>query len=115
MSLAKLFDAEYRGGRAASAAQTRKTPGGRRTIAEADATESATYTTTENCEPFMPHRRYTEVKLNELYPSFEVPKAVDADDPFTHAVDPILEHGKEEAQRIAQEAAEKGRRRYAEL
>ena len=63
----------------------------------------------------MPHRRYTEAEMNELHPSFEVPEAVNADDPFIHAMDPILEHGKDEARRIAQEAAENGKRRHAEL
>ncbi len=70
--------------------------------------------TGEDGEMCMPHRIYDRTQLDELYPSFEVPRAIDEDDPFDRIADPILEHGNREAERIVQSAVVKGRRRWAD-
>ncbi len=119
IALTRLFDAEYRGGRAASAAQVRKGVSTRTTMAEADHDDHDDHD--HDCgtlavhdtgsEPYMPHRAYSAERLDELHPSFEAPEAVDADDPLAELEDPLLEHGMREAKEIMQEASEHGRRR----
>ncbi len=117
MSLVRLFDAEYRGGRAPNAAQTRKAPIGRKTIAEADIEKEAINEIHDDGQrdPVMPHRIYSKDQLNELYPAFTVPDAPDADDPLAGEQDHLLDHGLKRAQEIMKEAEDSGRKRYAEM
>ncbi len=45
----------------------------------------------------MPHRRYSESALNELFPSVKVPPAADEGDPLAEIKDELLERGLAEA------------------
>jgi hypothetical protein len=118
MKLTDLFSSEFRGGRAASAAQTRKDPGIRVTMADAGREEVAAVGEQEEDEknPFMPHRRYSERALNELFPSVTVPPAADEGDPLADVRDELLEKGLAEAEEIVRMAEVQGRlRRVREL
>ena len=115
ISLTKLFDSEYRGGRAASAATTRTTPGTRTTMAEADQLMEVIeeQDTVNDAEPIMPHRVFDKEQLDRDYPPLVVPEAVDAGDQQAaiEAEDPLLKAGEAEARRIMQAAEARGRRR----
>ena len=118
MALTKLFDSEYRGGRADSAAKTRTTPGMKTTMAEAHANmqtlvEAYAVDDQSGLEPIMPHKSFTEETLNKMYPAVTVPEAVDAGDPQTDAKDPLVEAGLREAEEIMRAAELQGRRRRA--
>ncbi len=117
ISLTKLFDSDYRGGRAESAVKMRTTPGNKTTMAETKLmleiydTEEA-----EDSEgPIMPHRIFSTEELDQRYPSIGVPDAVDAEDPQTAAPeDPLVAAGIKEAERIMRAAELCGRRRRVE-
>ena len=115
MKLTDLFSSEFRGGRAASAAQTRKAPGTRVTMADMGREEVAAVVEQEEEEknPFMPHRRYSESALNELFPSIKVPPAADEGDPLAEVKDELLERGLAEAEEIVRMAEVQGRLRRA--
>ena len=120
MALTRLFEVDFRSGRAASAAQTRKGAGTRRTIAEADEEVCAMGEEGPSPEaqsgqrqPRMPHLEHDAAELDRLYPSFEAPEAADVGDPQMHATDSLLDHGLKVAENIMKEAAEQGRRRVS--
>jgi hypothetical protein len=108
MALTRLFDSEFRDGRAKSAAQTRKTPGTRVTMADAQTPEEV-YVVED--EPIMPHKMHSEARLNELFPSVQVPPAADEGDPLADATESLLDHGLSIAEKITRDAEERGRRR----
>ena len=112
MKLVRLFDVEFRGGRAASAAQTRTTQGTRVTMA--DGLESGDVCAVESDSepnPVMPHRTLNDEELEAQYPTIVVPPEADAGDPFNDQKDEMLEYGMSIAEGIAKDAAERGRRR----
>ena len=111
IALTALFEAEFRGGRAASAPKTRATTGVRPTMAEVMALSQC------NAEeemgeltdmPIMPHRVYSAEELDEIYPSLEAVEAMD-DEELEH--DDLLEHGLQIAEGIARDASIFGRKR----
>ena len=120
MDLNKLYELEYRGGRAASAPQTRTTAGTRAPLANTCATldnttmgTEANYdcNTTNWCDrPIMPHRTYDRNDLDQLYPSIEAVEAVDCEEEES---DPLLEEGNRIARGIVEQASLHGRRRIA--
>ena len=122
IDLSKLYELEFRGGRAASAPTTRKTAGTRSTMAEVHAmTTDTTQTqhhnatrdhngnTTEDT-PIMPHRMFSEEDLNRIYPSIEAVDAVDCED---EPADALLEQGERVAREIMEQANSVGRKRIA--
>ena len=117
MGLTRLFDAEFRGGRAANAAEMRTTPSSKVTMADADEELKAMMELDEEDgaprteAPYMPHRVYGKEELDKEHPSIEVPEAVDAGDPFGGIEDPLVKAGVHEAERIMREAELRGRRR----
>ncbi len=110
MALTRLFDVEYRSGRAANAAQTRKTPGTKTTMASADE-EAMAICEDNRTLPIMPHRLHSPEALDRLYPTLQVPPAVDEGDPQADERDGLLEHGLKCAKKIMDAATEHGRRR----
>ena len=116
MSLTKLFEAEFRGGRAASAPQTRVAAGAKPTMAEVMAVgrHRAMGETEElSGEPIMPHRMYSVEQLDALYPPLEAIEELEGDE--VPDGDPLLAHGLKLAEGIAHDAAAFGRRRNQEF
>ncbi len=114
MSLTKLFDSEFRGGRADCAAKTRTSHGSKVTMAEADVEALVELLAMEDQsrnDLIMPHNVYEASLLDSLYPPLKVPEAVDAGDPQADVKDPLVEAGLEEASRVMHEAELQGRRR----
>ena len=114
IELTGLFSSEFRGGRAASAAQTRTTPSQKIRMADVDdldVNELQDHRGDEGIKTIMPHNCYGQDELNLMYPSVAVPEAVDSGDPQAEIVDPLIERGLEEAKRIMKEAEQSGRRR----
>ena len=132
MSLTGLYDCEFRGGRAASAPQTRTASSTRTTMAEAHAltaestsskpaisdTVGGTLDTKHpDCgrvEPqllCLPHVEYSLEEMNALYPPFIAPPAVDAGDPLNDHHETLLHEGYRLAREIARDASVQGRKR----
>ncbi len=114
MKLSQLFDCRYQSGRAASAPQTRATPGGKITMAEANAVEAAPFEgeTTEP-DPQMPHVQLSHAELRRLHPALLVPDDLHQEpDLADDDADGILVEGERIAKQIMQEAREHGRRRH---
>ncbi len=55
---------------------------------------------------------YIRQELDKKYPAITVPKAIDTEDPFIHRSDDLETTGISDAERIAAEAREHGRKRY---
>ena len=106
--LTKLFDCEYRDGRAASAPQTRTGQGVKRTMSEAMVIREGIQ---EGCVPVMPHRVHTEEELDELYPPLKVADDVADEDMKVCGEDDLLRHGEGIARSIISDAACHGRKR----
>ena len=123
IDLSKLYELEFRGGRAASAPTTRKTAGTRSTMAEVhamttDTTQTQHHNTTRDHDgnttedtPIMPHRMFSEEDLNRIYPSIEAVDAVDGED---EPADALLEQGERVAKEIMEQANSIGRKRIAD-
>ena len=106
MSLTRLFDCEFRGGRPESAPQVRITDGTKATLAElwaVDDSEEKIPTV-----PIMPHRIFSQEILDRLYPPLAVANAEDDEEDIK---DPILERGMEIADELTDRANLFGRRR----
>ena len=116
IDLSKLYELEFRGGRATSAPATRKSTGTRPTMAEVhsmtetasrdDATHDATHD-----RPIMPHRIFSQDELDARYPSIEAVEAVDEDE---KEQDPLLQEGERIAKQIMEQANAVGRKRVNE-
>ncbi len=108
MQLTKLYQCEYRGGRAESAPQIRKAPGTRATMGE-------TYAVDEyEPAPIMPHMLHNEAELKRRYPPLEVPAAVDAEDPLNDDADVLVQAGDVVVKDLLKAIATQGRRRRLE-
>ena len=107
IGLTKLFELEFRGGRAASAPHTRNTAGTKTTLAEALAVSEGDASKGE-LDPLMPHREHDAEELDRLYPSIEAVEDVDVEEPED---DPLLLKGYEIAKEIVAQASNFGRRR----
>ena len=122
MALTKLFDCEYRGGRAESAPKLRDSDGTKSTLQELWAvgeqktggTPATRHPGKEEGvteipeEPIMPHRVFSKQMLDHLYP----PLVISEDDGDTEEdVDDLLEHGMRIAGDIHDKANVYGRRR----
>ena len=103
MSLVKLFELEYRGGRAASAPQTRATISTKTTIGEGVSAVGETHD-----EPIMPHRTYGAEELLKLYPPLEAVEEAAEDEQLE---DRLLTRGIEVAEQIVKDTVAFGRRR----
>ncbi len=106
MSLTRLFDCEFRGGRPESAPQVRITDGTKAALAELWAVDDSE----ENIPtvPIMPHRIFSQEILDRLYPPLAVANAEDDEEDIK---DPILERGMEIADELTDRANLFGRRR----
>ena len=107
IGLTKLFELEFRGGRAASAPQTRESAGSKATLAEALAVDGGHGSEGEPA-PIMPHRNRSGDELDQLYPPIEAVEAVDDDEIDNDA---LLEKGLKIAKDIVVQASNFGRRR----
>jgi hypothetical protein len=103
MSLVKLFELEYRGGRAASAPQTRATISTKATIGEGVSAVGEMHD-----EPIMPHRIYGAEELSKLYPPLEAVEEAVEDEQLE---DGLLARGIEIAEQIVKDTVAFGRRR----
>ena len=111
MELVSIFDCDFRGGRAASAPQTRSTPGGRTTIAEAGVNE--VFEPDDLGPVILPHLVYNKEKLLELHPPLEVPEAVDGKDPLGNEDETniMVKSGLVEVKKLVEAINEQGRKR----
>ena len=103
MGLARLFEMEYRGGRAASAPRTRVTAGTKATLGEEVSAVGGSHEM-----PIMPHRLHGEQELSRLYPPLGAVVEVDEDE---QVEDSLLEKGIEIAKQIVADTESFGRRR----
>ena len=103
MGLAKLFELEFRRGRAASAPKTRVTAGPRTTLAEEMSAVGE-----EHDAPIMPHRLYGAVELDQKYPPIH---AVDVEEEDEQLEDDLLRRGEEIAREIVANTKAFGRRK----
>ncbi len=109
IGLTKLFDCEYRGGRAESAPKLRDSHGTKDTLRELWTVREAKDDVTEiPAEPIMPHRVFDQRLLDRLYPPLEIDED---DEHMEEDADPILEHGMKLAEEICDQANTFGRRR----
>ena len=102
MGLAKLFELECRGGRAASAPKTRVTAGTRATLAEEMSAVGG-----QHDAPIMPHRLYGAVELDQRYPPIQ---AVEVEEEDEQLEDELLRRGEELAEKIVANTKAFGRR-----
>jgi len=110
IGLTKLFDCEYRGGRAESAPKLRDSHGTKDTLRELwTVREGNDHATEIPTEPIIPHRVFDQPLLDRLYP----PLGIGEDDEHMEEedVDPILRHGMKLAEGICDQANAFGRRR----
>ena len=107
MGLTKLFGLEFRGGRAASAPQTRVSASTKATLAEVMAVGNGHESEGEP-DPIMPHLSYSKADLDEIHPPIEAVEAVDNDEPDDDA---LLNEGVKVAKEIVEQASSFGRRR----
>ncbi len=103
MGLAKLFEMEYRGGRAASAPKTRVTAGTKTTLGEGVSAVGETHD-----GPIMPHRLNGEEELARRYPPLEAVAEAEEDEQLGDA---LLERGIEIAEQTVADTVSFGRRR----
>ena len=118
MSLSKLYELEFRGGRATSAPTTRETTSTRSSMAEIHSMTSGdncsrdhncnTTTLAAQDQISMPHRTYSREQMDIRYPSLEAVEAVDDD---REEPDELLQAGEEVARAIMEQANAAGRRR----
>ncbi len=108
--LTRLFDCEYKGGRAASAPQTRSAQGNTVTMSEAMVLEDGSIAQ-ENYEPVMPHRTMTREQLDCAYPSLQAPEELDNEDERVQGEDDLLKHGERIAGEIIKSTMIHGRKR----
>ena len=115
-SLVKLFDCEFRSGRAQSAPKTRATPGTRTTMAEAYGLEEQgnRAQTTPKAEgglqdPVMPHRVCSREELDQEYPAVIVPEEEHTEN--AEEDDLMLKEGKKVSEEIIKKALTFGRRK----
>ena len=107
IKLTKLFELEFRGGRAASAPQTRKSAGDRATLAEVMAVKEG-HDAQGELAPIMPHKLHSPSELDLLYPPVQAVDAVDEDEVDD---DHTLTEGLKIAEDIVRQACNFGRRR----
>ena len=103
MGLTKLFDLEFRGGRAASAPKTRVSAGSRTTLVEEMSSVGE-----KHDAPIMPHRIYEAVELDQRYPSIQ---AVEVEDEDEELEDEMVKRGEEIAKSIVEDTKTFGRRK----
>ena len=106
VKLTSLFDCNFRGGRAASAPQMRRTPTSKTTMAEANHLDEPAMDLLP--EPIMPHK-LGEHDLLTNYPPLEIPNEEGEE---YEEEDEILKHGMKIAQEVQQMAEKHGRRRH---
>ena len=103
--LMKLFEGDFRGGRAESAPKMRAGLGTRTTLAEAN-----TICQDGPADPIMPHRTLTKLQLDAAYPPLDIPRDDDCDYEVDEA-DKLLTEGNKIAEKIAHDAKVHGRRK----
>jgi hypothetical protein len=109
IDLTKLFECEFKDGRAESAPKVRETSRQKVTMADVLAlTEGGPEEQGEEMKPVMPHRVYDDAALDYLYPPLAAVDPVDDEDDVP---DSLLQKGLKVASRIIKEAADHGRRR----
>ena len=108
MNLTKLLGCRFLSGRAASAPQTRITPGTRVTMAEANGVDDSP----EDTEPEMPHLKYGSRELERLFPPLTIHEdAMDEEDLRGQDDEALLSEGDRIAEDIMRDARTHGRRR----
>ena len=109
MKLTGLFDCDFRGGRAASAPQTRASASTRTTMAEAYTVGAGSEG--EHQDPLMPHRVLDREELDRQYPSIEVHEEENLKDYGDAQDDPMVAAGSKVIEEIQRKAEDHGRRR----
>jgi hypothetical protein len=113
--LVALFGAEFRGGRAQSAPQLRRTEGAKTTMADGDLEYGDTLAVNaqvENDEPFMPHMAMTIGEMDEKFPAMKVQDEDLFMEPDQDSNDTVFMTGMAEAARIEEQTRRCGRTRY---
>ena len=116
MSLTRLFDCEFRGGRAESAPKTRATTGLKVTMAEAfnfaeEYEPKWEVPEGEHSAPCMPHRLFDQAELDERYPALKVDAGVSEESDIEFH-DRLLKEGMRVAAEVVMQAWAYGRRRH---
>ena len=109
--LMRLYEGEFRGGRAESAPKMRAGLGTRTTLAEANAVDRDDRD--GPADPIMPHRMLNQLQLDAAYPPLHVPDDHDYDYEADQE-DKLLAEGKKIAEKIACDAKVHGRRKKVE-
>ena len=109
--LMKLFECDFRGGRAQSAPKMRTGAGTRTELAEANAVDKDEHDGLP--DPIMPHRCYDDDQLNIIYPPLTVPNDDDHDYEVDQEDGP-LSAGRRIAEGIAEAARRHGRKKRVE-
>ncbi len=114
MKLSKLYNCQYRSGRAKSAPQTRTTAAGKTTMAEANAiTEDYFEGEITEKDPCMPHLHLARGELLRRYPPLHVPEDLHGEpDLADDDADGIIAEGEKVTKQIIEEAKAHGRRRH---
>ena len=116
--LVKLFDCEYRGGRAESAPKARQPPGSKTTMAGACLVEGGAGALGEMVgggdggpRPIMPHKEMGKEDMDRVYPAVAIEDSEEMLDMTLDEDDGTLQNGLRTAAEIQVRAMEVGRRR----
>ena len=109
-SLVRLYDCEFRDGRAESAPKLRRGTSGKRTMAD-DGRLDAVTEEEEEAVPWMPHNCLSRLELDNRFPPLEAPEDECLEDVACDEDDPLLQYGRKVAQQIAEDMAVRGRTR----
>ena len=119
IKLVKLFECTFRGGRAESAPQTRRSPGSKVTMAQAEEGDEIHAMGLQSAgakggptDPVMPHREHGRAELDRLYPPIDVPD--DDHNELQEREDDMVKAGEKVIKDIMEDAEARGRRRCAE-
>ena len=132
-SLVKLYDCEFRNGRAESAPKLRRSATGKVTMAQSEqlgnvvarrdwdprresdllkGAQSQEETVATNDVPYwMPHNTLTTEQLDERFPAVQVPEDDQLEDIMRDKDDKMLNYGREVARQIGQDMISRGRTR----
>ena len=114
-ALVELQSYDFRGGRAASAPQTRKTATGKIDISEADALHPVEICDNDkNYAPHMPHLNASRREIDLQYPSLEAVDDICFEDLIRLEDDGLYSQGMKIVQQILHDMATQGRKRYAD-
>ncbi len=118
-SLVRLYDCEFRDGRAESAPKLRRGESGKQTLANEDRLNAVSEKERsqeeeeeEEAMPWMPHTSLNRQELDDRFPSLQAPDDESLEDVVRDGDDPLLQYGHKIAQRITEDMAVRGRTRH---